>query len=43
MAFLNNRDSRLNGRPIDIAIASQEGFSRVLDAILERSALQTGD
>jgi len=35
MQFLNNAHAPLGGRPIDVAIASGEGFARVEHAIRE--------
>lgn len=34
IAFLNNPDPELGGRPLDIAMDSEEGCQRVRDAIL---------
>lgn len=34
MAFLNNIDADLGGRPLDIAMASEDGAQRVREAIL---------
>jgi len=36
MAFLNGADEHLGGRPLDLAIASQEGFSAIADAIAQK-------
>lgn len=38
MAFLNNIDAELGGRPLDIAIASEEGCERVRQMILKRGS-----
>lgn len=38
IAFLNNHDVDLDGRPIDIAMASQEGCWSVRNAILNLAA-----
>lgn len=38
LAFLNQLDAKLAGRPIDLAIADAEGFARVRRALEERSA-----
>jgi len=43
MAFLNNYDADLEGRPLDIAVASQEGCWRVKRAILRLAALRSKD
>jgi hypothetical protein len=43
IAFLNNHDVDLDGRPIDIAMASQEGCLSVRNAILSLSASPSGD
>ena len=43
MAFLNSHDTALEGRPIDIAIASQEGCWRVRSAIMRLSASRSAD
>ncbi len=43
MAFLNNHDAALEGRPIDVAIASQEGCWRVRSAIMRLSAARSAD
>lgn len=40
MAFLNTHDDTLGGRPIDLAIASDEGLKRVEDAMRARAAAQ---
>jgi hypothetical protein len=37
MAFLNNVDAELEGRPLDIAIASKEGCEMVRQMIMRRS------
>ena len=39
MAFLNDANDELGGRPIDLAIASDEGFARVQQEIARRAAL----
>lgn len=39
-AFLNTDDLALGGRPLDLAIASDEGFNRVETALRERAAAQ---
>lgn len=39
-AFLNTDDVALGGRPLDLAIASDEGFNRVETALRERAAAQ---
>jgi len=42
-AFLNNYDTDLEGRPIDIAIASDEGCGRVRRAIMRLAASRSPD
>jgi len=37
MAFLNDHDEALGGRPLDLAIASVEGLARVEAAMAERT------
>lgn len=37
-AFLNTEDASLGGRPLDLAIASEDGFARVETAMRERAA-----
>jgi hypothetical protein len=37
IAFLNSHDEALNGRPIDLAIASAEGLALVEQALSERA------
>lgn len=36
MAFLNAADEDLGGRPLDLAIASDEGFARIAAALVDR-------
>jgi len=43
MAFLNNYDTDLEGRPLDIAVASQEGCWRVQRAIMRMAASRSAD
>lgn len=43
MSFLNNYDANLEGRPLDIAIASVEGCWRVRRAILRLAASRSSD
>ncbi len=43
MAFLNDHDTDLEGRPLDIAVASQEGCWRVQRAILRLVASRSRD
>lgn len=38
--FLNTDDPALGGRPLDLAIASEEGFAKVETAMRERAAAQ---
>jgi hypothetical protein len=38
MAFLNGHDETLAGRPIDLAVASQDGLAQVERLIAERRA-----
>ena len=38
MAFLNGHDETLDGRPIDLAVASVDGLAKVEQAILARHA-----
>lgn len=42
IAFLNNIDAELGGRPLDIAMTSDEGSQRVSEAILRLANLSTG-
>lgn len=42
MAFLNHTDAELGGRPLDIAIASEEGCERVRQMILKRASAVSG-
>ena len=37
MAFLNEDDAKLGGRPLDIAMASDAGFKSIEDAMRARS------
>jgi len=39
LAFLNGTDAALGGRPIDIAIASDEGYTKVEQAICAQTPL----
>lgn len=39
-AFLNQHDAALGGRPLDLAVASDEGFARVETAMRARAAEQ---
>lgn len=39
MSFLNDFDTRLGGRPIDLAVASAEGLRAVEQAIVEKREL----
>lgn len=43
MAFLNNYDTDLEGRPLDIAVASQEGCWRVQRTILRLATSRSKD
>lgn len=43
MAFLNNYDTDLEGRPLEIAVASQEGCWRVRRAIMRLAASRSTD
>jgi len=36
MAFLNSADSQLGGRPLDLAIASEQGFQMIAQAIAQK-------
>lgn len=36
MAFLNSADSQLGGRPLDLAIASEQGLQMVAQAIAQK-------
>lgn len=38
IAFLNNHDDRLNGRPLDLAVASATGFEAVEREITARTS-----
>lgn len=38
MAFLNGHDEELGGRPLDLAVASDDGLARVERALAERAA-----
>ena len=42
MAFLNNIDSELGGRPLDLAIASEEGSQLVREMIMKRGSAAPG-
>ena len=43
LAFLNGFDPHLEGRPIDIAVASQDGCWKVRSAIMKLSASRSAD
>jgi hypothetical protein len=40
VAFLNTQDDELGGRPLDLAVDSDEGMARVLEVIAARAAPQ---
>lgn len=42
MDFLNNVDAELDGRPLDIAIASEKGCQMVRQVIMKRGSALTG-
>ncbi len=42
LAFLNHADDDLDGRPLDVAIASDAGFAKVEQAIRQRTAERGG-
>jgi uncharacterized protein (DUF2384 family) len=41
LAFLNHADDALEGRPLDVAIASDAGFVRVEQVIRQRTAARS--
>ncbi|MET0269634.1 MAG: hypothetical protein ABW173_04310 [Sphingomonas sp.] len=43
IAFINTHDETLGGRPIDIAVASAEGMTRVEQAISAQAAASSGN
>lgn len=43
IAFINAHDEALGGRPIDIAVASEEGVARVEQAIRAQASAAPGD
>ena len=42
MAYLNNADPLLDGRPLDLAIASDEGLQLVADALVRKQQADSG-